>query len=85
MQNEREKADTAAIQVFVRHAQRFGTDEVLSAAADKGLRISALVALQTELDTIDAQKRRRGERGPRLSAETRVNRLLGIEETDKEG
>lgn len=84
MKTGRETADSAAIAIYVRHAQRFGTDEVIASAVEKNVGFSALVMLQTKLDEIDATKRRRGQTGPRLSAETRVKRLLGIEDEEKE-
>ena len=63
---------------LTKHARRFGSEGVMEAALDAQLPFEEMVRLQTVLDEIDSQQR--GYRKPRLTAETRVKRLLGIEE-----
>lgn len=86
-QTYRDKADTAAIAIYVRHAQRFGTTEVMSAAIEADVPFTALVLLREQLDELEekaAKAKRFGSYSkPRLSAETRVKRLLGIEDEDE--
>lgn len=88
MKTRREQADAARITIYVRHAQRFGTTEVMAAAIDAGVDFSALVMLREKLDELDekaaTQKRFASYRKPRLSAHTRVKRLLGLEDDDDE-
>jgi hypothetical protein len=70
------------VRKFVHHAQRFGTEAVLDAAIEQDLNLKQLVELQTELDKIDAQPKKRFANGikHRLSAEVRVRRQLGLED-----
>lgn len=68
-----------------KHIDRFGTGGVMQAGADffrSGLlSFEEVVQLQQLVD--EATPRRRHERGPRLTPETRVRRLLGLPEEEE--
>jgi hypothetical protein len=63
------------------HAKRYGTDGVMQAGVELDLTYAQLCQLQTHIDGIVAQNKY--AKKTRLSVETRVNRLLGIEEEDE--
>ena len=72
---------------YVKHAKRFGTESILEAASQAGLQLGELVALQVELDAIQAAKHDQfgaTAKKHRLSAERRVKRYLGIEDDQEE-
>jgi len=87
MENTRDKANLARIQIFIRHAQRFGTSEVMSAAIERGCDIAQLELLLTKLDEIDEQNAKKARFGtykkPRISTAIRVRRLLGLEDEEE--
>lgn len=70
------------VETLTKHASRFGCEGVMDAAMDVNLYFSDLVQLQKNLDEIEAS-RTRFHKPPRLSAETRVKRLLGIEDEEE--
>lgn len=69
-----------------RHADRYGPEGVMEAARtasdfhDGQLEFDELVELQTHIDGLSAGDK--WAKKHRLSAETRVKRLLGIDETE---
>lgn len=67
------------LDAYKRHADRFGTSGVMAAGADE-LDFDQLVELQKHIDSVDSQIRYAPK--IRLSAETRVKRLLGIPEDE---
>ena len=75
---------TASVPALEAHAKKFGPEGVMETGVDLGLSVDQLVRLQKAIDKIEEQ-RDRGRRfstykKPRLTAEVRVKRLLGIEE-----
>lgn len=88
MKTRPSKIEKAALEPLLKHARKFGTAQVMETAIEDGFELAALVLLQEELDKVDAaeaKKRRFGGpyKKPRLTAEARVKRLLGIEEDEK--
>ena len=79
---------TAGLTKYVHHAQRFGTEAVLETAIEQGVSYEQLIKLQLALDEIDKKARLRARfdrrKGPRLSAEIRVRRALGLPDKPEE-
>lgn len=77
----------AGLTKYIHHAQRFGTESVMETAADQGLGFDQLVELQKEIDKIEKANapRIQRKRGPRISAEIRVRRLLGLPDEEEGG
>lgn len=72
---------------LVRHAEKFGTDQVVETAAELGYQLDSLVRLTDTCDRLDAEEFRRhhkfGSLAKRKPAEDRCKTLLGItDETD---
>lgn len=67
-----------------KHIDRFGTEGVMLTAAtfhhEGVLSFQEVIELQKLVD--EATPRRRNQRGPRLTVETRVRRLLGLPEEE---
>jgi hypothetical protein len=68
------------LQNLKKHAKRFGSDGVMEAAVESGLPFEELVELQKHIDALHAEDK--WAKKPRLTAETRVKRMLGIEEAE---
>jgi len=60
-----------------KHATRHGSEFVMETGAEAGLSFSELVALQKHIDTLPRAAK------SRYTAETRVKRLLGIEDPEE--
>jgi hypothetical protein len=72
---------------LIRHARKNGPECVMQSAVELGLGQSNLIRLQTAIDNLPTRKVGRVEihkTRHRLSAETRVKRLLGIDEQEGE-
>lgn len=68
------------LEIYKGHAKRYGTDAIMESAAADGMGELALIDLQKYCDSLApawAGKRR-------LSAETRVKRLLGLDKEEAE-
>ena len=61
------------------HAKRYGTEGIMQAGVEFDLTQKELVQLQKYVDEVNAQRNKYAPK-PRVSAEVRVKRLLGIEE-----
>jgi len=71
---------TNTLKALKKHADRYGYDGVMETAVDLGLNEEQLIELQEHIDEIVSRDRWAPKR--RLSAETRVRRLLGVEESE---
>jgi hypothetical protein len=69
-----------------KHARKYGSDGVMEHAIELKLSFQSLVLLQKTCDEADDRRTPKILRKKRrLSVETRVKRLLGIEEDSQEG
>ena len=78
-------ADKTVLAMYLKHVDKFGDDGVMDAAihseiVGKPMTLSELVALQKHIDS----KRPKHAPKMRLSAETRVKRLLGLDKEETE-
>lgn len=68
----------ATVQTLTKHAERYGTEFVMESALEEGLHFADLVQLQKNLDEIEGKRTRKPK--PRISAENRVKKLIGLDE-----
>ena len=75
-------ADSHALKKLKTHAKKFGDEGVMQAGVEVDLSFAQLVELQKFIDNLAAQKQGAWAKKHRLTVETRVKRLLGIEEEE---
>jgi hypothetical protein len=85
--NHRLGLETPTIKELQKHAERFGSTQVVETAAELGYGYDACLRLQDFCDRVDqAEYRKAHPRGrlPKITlAEKRIRELLGLEEDDE--